>query len=108
MTVGCRQEGLQLILDRWLKSLRLLRPLPLDFFGRPIPRTDHLRSLLGVGWIARHFPLRIIFLVLLIFGRVLALLAGFRLPLFCESSESSPSPDELDFLRFSRLLFIIL
>ena len=77
--MGCRQEGLQLILYRWLKSLRLLRPLPLDFFGRPTPRTDHLLSLLGVGWIARYFLSQSIFLVLLIYGRVLALLAGFRL-----------------------------
>ena len=56
-TVGCRQEGLQLILDRWLKSLRLLRPSSLDFFGRLIPWTDRLLSLLGLGWIARYFPL---------------------------------------------------
>ena len=60
--MGCRQEGLQLILDRWLKRLRLLRQSSLDFFGRPIPQTDRLLSLLGLGWIARCFPLPIHFL----------------------------------------------
>ena len=55
-TVGCRQGGLHLILDRWLKRLRPLRLLFLDLFGRPILRTDRLLSLLGLGWIALCFP----------------------------------------------------